>query len=284
MSTELSKATFYALGSNIFLFIIKITFGIISNSIALISEAINSLTDIVSSLAIIFGVRVSNIKPDESHHFGHRAAQPLSTFIVSVFAGILGLDIIQESVKRMIDPPKSVRIDIFVISVLIITIITKLGMNFYQIRISKKFDSSAVRAQSIDSINDVLASSVALIGILLAQKGLLVFDSIAGIAVSFFIIRSGYEIAKENIDYLMGKSADKELVEEIISESLNINGVIGYNDLRSYYVGNKFHIEIHIEVDKNLTTDKSHDIGKMVEHKLESNDKISKVFVHIDPK
>jgi len=283
LAKELKKSTYIALTLNIFLFTIKIIFGLISNSIALISEAINSLTDIISSLAIIFGVRISTIEPDEHHHFGHHAAQPLSTFVVSVFAGILGLNIIQESIKRMIDPPKNVNIDIYVISVLVITIITKLSMNLYQLKISKKFNSSAVKAQSIDSINDVIASSIALVGIILTKNSLQIFDSIAGILVAFFIIKSGYDIARENIDYLMGKAADPETIKLIIEQAMNIEGVKGINDLRSYYVGNKFHIEIHIEVDKELTTEISHQIGKDVQNKLESNDNIGKAFIHIDP-
>lgn len=283
MAKELKQSTYIALALNCFLFVIKLVFGIISNSIALISEAVNSFTDIISSIAIILGVRISTIEPDEHHHFGHHAAQPLSTFIVAVIAGVLGLNIIQESIKRIINPPEKIAIDIYVISVLIITIITKLIMNFYQIYISKKYDSSAVKAQSIDSINDVLASSVALIGILLAKSGYKVFDSIAGILVAFFIIRSGYDIARENIDYLMGKAADPEIIKSLVEQALKIEGVKGINDIRSYYVGSKYHIEIHIEVDKEISTLVSHQIGKDVQHQLESNYKVGKAFIHIDP-
>lgn len=283
MAKELKQSTYIALALNSFLFVLKLVFGIISNSIALISEAVNSFTDIISSIAIILGVRISTIEPDEHHHFGHHAAQPLSTFIVAVIAGVLGLNIIQESIKRIITPPENIAIDIYVISVLIITIITKLIMNFYQIYISKKYDSSAVKAQSIDSINDVLASSVALVGILLAKSGYKVFDSIAGILVAFFIIQSGYDIARENIDYLMGKAADPEIIKSLVEQALKIEGVKGINDVRSYYVGSKYHIEIHIEVDKEISTLVSHQIGKDVQHQLESNDKVGKAFIHIDP-
>ncbi|HOJ37826.1 MAG TPA: cation diffusion facilitator family transporter [Ignavibacteriales bacterium] len=283
MAQELKKSTYIALLLNFFLFTIKLIFGIISNSIALISEAVNSFTDIISSIAIILGVRISTIEPDEHHHFGHHAAQPLSTFIVAVIAGVLGLNIIQESIKRIITTPTDVNIDIFVISVLLITIITKLVMNFYQIHISKKFNSSAVRAQSIDSINDVLASSVALVGILLTKAGFGIFDPITGILVAFFIIKSGYDIARENIDYLMGKAADPETIKILVKQALKVEGVKGINDVRSYYVGSKYHIEIHIEVDKNTTTQISHQIGKDVQNKLESNDNVGKAFIHIDP-
>ncbi len=278
----LKRATNVALATNIILFILKITVGLISNSIAIISEAVNSLTDIISSFAVKFGVNISRRKPDENHQFGHTAAQPIAAFIVAVFAGVLGLDIVQESIKRIMNPAE-VKVDIFVYSVLGISIITKLFLNRYQVYIGKKYNSPAIRAQSLDSINDVLASSLALIGILGVQFGYPRVDGVAGILVAFFIFKSGYEIARENIDYLMGRAADEEFIIEVANRALKVKGVEGLNDIRSYYVGDKYHIEIHIDVKHNATTRESHDIGKKVQFSIEAMDEVNKVFVHIDP-
>ncbi|MGE5411629.1 MAG: cation diffusion facilitator family transporter, partial [Clostridiales bacterium] len=132
MSEHLKKATSLALATNVFLFAIKLTVGIISNSITMISEAVNSSTDIISSLAIKYSVRISSMKPDDKHQFGHSAAQPIATFIVAVFAGVLGLNIIQESVKRIITPA-NIQINLYVYIVLAITIISKVILNRYQI-------------------------------------------------------------------------------------------------------------------------------------------------------
>jgi cation diffusion facilitator family transporter len=276
------RATNIALGLNILLFVIKLTVGLISNSIAIISEAINSFTDIISSIAIRFSVKVSSQKPDEKHQFGHSAAQPIATFVVAILAGLLGLNIIQESIKRIISPPE-VSLSLYVYLVLGITITTKIVMNRYQTSIGKKYNSPAIRAQAVDSINDVLASSFALFGIIGVQLGYPLVDGIGGLLVSFFIFRSGYEIAKENIDYLMGKAADQDLIIEIVNRALKVDGVKGMNDLRSHYVGNKFHIEIHIEVDQSTNTKDSHDIGKKVQFSIEEIPEVQKVFVHIDP-
>ncbi len=276
------RATNIALGLNILLFIIKLVVGLISNSIAIISEAINSFTDIISSVAIRFSVKVSSQKPDEKHQFGHSAAQPIATFIVAILAGLLGLDIIQESIKRIISPP-GISLSMYVYLALGLTIITKIIMNRYQTAVGKKYNSPAIRAQAVDSINDVLASSFALLGIIGVQLGYPLVDGVGGLLVSFFILRSGYEIAKENIDYLMGKAADQDLLLEIANRALKVGGVKGMNDLRSHYVGNKFHIEIHIEVDKSTNTKDSHDIGKRVQYAIEAIPEIQKVFVHIDP-
>lgn len=282
MAHRLNRATNIALGINIFLFVIKAVVGIISNSIAVISEALNSLTDILSSIGIKIAVKMSRDKPDKKHQFGHNAAQPLAAFILSVFAFVVGINIIIESIRRLLEP-KDVNAITEVYVVLIITIIIKLILNRYQVKIGTLFNSPAIRAASIDSINDVLASSIALIGVLGAAYDFHTFDSVAGMLVAFFIFKSGYEVAKENIDYLMGKSAEPELYDEIKTVTMSIKGVKGINDMRSHYVGNKFHIEIHIEVDKNSPTSVTHDIGNQVRFTLEEMNEIQKVFVHIDP-
>ncbi len=282
MTHRLNRATNISLGINIFLFVIKAAIGVISNSIAVISEALNSLTDILSSIGIKIAVNMSGNKPDKKHQFGHNAAQPLAAFVLSVFAFVVGINIIIESIRRLIEP-STVKTIPAVYIVLIITIITKLILNRYQIKIGKLFNSPAIRAASVDSINDVLASSIALVGIIGVSYNLHSFDSIAGMLVAFFIFKSGYEVARENIDYLMGRSASQEFYEEIKDITLNITGVKGINDMRSHYVGNKFHIEIHIEVDKDSPTSVTHDIGNEVRFTLEKMKEIQKVFVHIDP-
>lgn len=282
MPHRLTRATNVALGINIFLLIIKGTVGIISNSIAVISEALNSFTDVLVSIGIKIAVKISRDKPDTKHQFGHNAAQPLAAFILAVFAFVVGINIVEESVKRLIEP-KDIKISTSVYVVLIFTIVSKILLNRYQVKIAKMFKSPAIRAASIDSINDVLASSIALLGVIGASMNLNYIDSIAGIMVAMFIFKSGYEVAKENMDYLMGRSADHQFDSKIKDITLKINGVKGINDLRSHYVGNKFHVEIHIEVDKDISTKLSHDIGNEVKYALEEIEEVQKVFVHIDP-
>jgi cation diffusion facilitator family transporter len=282
MSKKLEEASSLSLAANIFLFIIKMIVGVISNSIAVISEALNSLTDIVSSLAIMYSVKVSLRKPDEDHQFGHSAAQPLAAFIIALFAAILAIKLIEEAIRRIISPGE-INISIAVYIVLLITIIVKLLLTKYQSKIGKELRSPALRASAVDSLNDVLASSIAIIGIVGVQFGFVILDSIAGILIAFFIAKSGYEIARENIDYLMGRAADEHLIIDIANKALKVKGVEGLNELKTYYVGDKFHVEIHIDVDKSLNTKESHDIGKQVQSEILQLEDINKVFIHIDP-
>jgi cation diffusion facilitator family transporter len=282
MSHGLVRASNIGLCANIILFILKAIVGVLSNSIAVISEAVNSLMDIIASVAIKVGISVSDKGPDSDHHFGHNAAQPIAAFIVAVFTLVVGIEIVKESIYRIIDPQK-LEITWIVYSVLIVTIITKIALYIYQKNIGNKFRSPALKAAAIDSLNDVVASFVALLGVISSAFGFYFVDGIAGLIVALFILKSGYDIAKDNIDFLMGRAATPELEKEIKELCLSIPQVSGYNDLRSYYVGDKFHVELHIEVDKNLITQKSHDIGNRVKRTIENLDDIQKAFIHIDP-
>ena len=283
MAKILKRAANLSLAANIFLFIIKAIAGIISNSIAVISDAINSLTDVFSSAAIMYSVKVSLKKPDDDHQFGHNAAQPIAVFLIALFTAIVAINLIQASIGRILNPNEHHNINAVVYGILIVTITVKIILSRYQSKVGKTFRSPGLKASAIDSLNDVLASSLSIIGVIGVQIGLAYVDGIAGILISFFILKSGYEIAKENIDYLMGRAADDQLILEMANRAMNIEGVVGMNDLRSHYVGNKFHIEIHIEVDKHMTTQNSHDVGKEVQKVIESIEEIQKVFVHIDP-
>lgn len=282
MAKSLSRATYLSLITNIFLFVIKGIVGIFSNSIAVISDAINSLNDIIASAAILYGVKVSLKNPDEEHQFGHNAAQPIAVFIIAIFAGVVGIEVIKASIDRILNPYIT-HINPEVYIVLFITIIIKLILTRYQSKIGIEYKSPGLRASAVDSLNDVLASSLSIVGVIGVQLGFRYIDGIAGILIALFIFRSGYKVAKENIDYLMGKAADEDFIIEIANKALKVKGVEGINELKSHYVGNKFHVEIHIDVNKDFSTEESHEIGVKVRKEILELADINKVFVHIDP-
>lgn len=276
------RATLIGLAGNIFLFAIKLIAGVISGSLALISDAINSLTDIFASIAIFICVRVSDKEADEGHPFGHHRAEPIAGLIVAILAGVLGFEVIRVSVERLISP-ETLSIGFLSLMVPIITIITKGVMAWHLKRVGELANSPAIKASAFDSFNDVFVSFVVLIGILGAQKGYNLMDSVAGFFISLWIIYTGYKIGVENIDYLMGRSPDREFMKLIEDATKGTIGVKSLNKIRAHYVGNFIHVEMHIAVDKNLSTFDSHAIGEEVERRLERFDAIEKAFVHIDP-
>ncbi|MGD0339660.1 MAG: cation diffusion facilitator family transporter [Bacteroidota bacterium] len=277
-----TRAAFITLAANIFLFCIKLYAGLAISSISVISEAFNSLLDIIASGGIIYSVWIALRAPDEDHPFGHRAAEPITSLLYTIFAGVVCFNMLKESIERVFTPTIH-SIHILPFAVLAVTIIIKFAMGKHLQKVGLKYESPALMASSIDAKNDVLCASMAIVGITLSYFGYTWCDGIGGIAVSLMIARGGYLIAKENINYLMGKGAGEELMLKIIRRATKIEGVLGVNALRSHHVGNRFHIEIHIEVDRTLATQRSHDIGKEVQNEIESLREVNKVFVHIDP-
>ncbi|MFQ6618257.1 MAG: cation diffusion facilitator family transporter [Fidelibacterota bacterium] len=276
------RTTVLNLTANVFLFILKFLVGIWSNSIAILSDSFNSLTDVMASMAIYISVKIQHKKADKEHPFGHHRAEPIAGLIVAIISGILAFEVLRESYLRLNQEPYHIR-GILPISALLISIFTKLAMSIHFKRVGERIKSPAILATAVDSRNDVLSTLVALIGVGGAALGYGMFDGISGIIISFFIFWAGYKIGKENIDYLMGRAAPHELMQEVKKRAISVKGVKNLNDVRSHFVGNFIHIEIHIEVDGKLSTESSHSIGTQVKNKILELDSISEVFVHIDP-
>lgn len=282
MKHDANKATVLLILCNSLLFILKLIVGLMSNSIAIISDAINSFTDIVTSLVVFICVKMGVKRADKEHPFGHHRIEPIAGLVVAIFIAIVGFEVINVSVKRFIFG-EEVFFSLIPVAVLIFTMVLKSFMFFYLKRTDKRINSPAIYASCIDCRNDVFISGAALLGIVGYHFGYTFLDSLVGIIIGLWIIFSGYQVGKSNINYLVGKSPNKRGIEEIKRVALGIRGVKGLNDVRGHYVGNYVHVEIHIEVNKNLSMVKAHNIGKNVKEKIEKLPWINKAFIHIDP-
>ncbi|MFQ5428470.1 MAG: cation diffusion facilitator family transporter [Thermodesulfobacteriota bacterium] len=276
------RATLVNIVGNSALLIIKLWAGLLSGSIALISEAINSLSDIVASVSTFICVRISEKQADEGHPFGHSRAEPVAGLVIAILAGILGFEILKESITRFFYP-QTPHVGIFALSVPLITIVVKIFMAIYFQRTGKAINSPALRATALDSLMDIFVAAAALAGLMGVSMGYPFLDPIAGLVISLWIMYTGYSIGMENIDYLMGKAPEPALMREIENATLSVEGVRDFNTVRAHYVGNFIHVEIHVEVDKTLSTLDSHAIGEEVERMVEGLESIQKTFVHIDP-
>jgi cation diffusion facilitator family transporter len=279
---EQKKVSFITIIGNIILFISKIIVGLMFQSIALISDAINSFTDILASCIVHVSVLVSHKEADKEHQFGHERAQPIAGLIVAIFTGIVGFQVIIGSIEWLMEGSTTEK-GLMPFLIVIMVIIVKLALYIYTRRIIKKKKSTALSASAVDHRNDVLISATVLIGILFSNLGYPILEPIVAIIIGIWIIRSGFYVGKDNIGYLMGVAPAEELFDTIEKKAKTIKGVIGINDMRAHYVGTAVEVEIHIYVDKELNIKKAHSIGKQVEKKVESIDEICKAFIHIDP-
>ncbi len=282
MKIEAKRATWLGIIGNIILFILKIVVGIVYNSIAVISDAINSFTDIIASVIVFISVKVSSKRADKGHPFGHHRAEPIAGLIVAIFVGIVGFEVINAAFHRLMGGDGIIR-GIPPLIVMGFTLVLKLFMYLYFKRVGKKVKSTAILASAADHRNDVLISVAALIGVGGAYFGYTFLDPLVALVIGVWIIYAGYEIGRTNVKFLMGEAPSEELMIQIKEIALETKGVKGLNDVRAHYVGVLLHVEVHIEIDKNLRISKGHSISKMVQNRIEKLEDIDRVFVHIDP-
>ena len=277
-----SKITVLGIVLNTFLFFIKLLGGIFSGSLALLSDSFNSLTDILTSTAIFFAIRIGAKQADSDHPFGHRRAEPIAGLIVAIFAAILGFEIMSGAFRSLFEP-RGLDIDLVIFLIVVVSIVVKVYMYVLFRRAGNRSRSPALIASSIDYRNDILVSFSVLIGTLFGFIGYPIGDSIVALFIGAFIVYSGFKIGIGNLDFLMGKVPDSEIIDHLKEKALSIKGVRQLNDVRAHYLGNFIQIEIHIEVDKHLSTEKSHDIATEVHDLLEKEEIVDYAFVHVDP-
>lgn len=282
MKEDGHKATLLLVIGNSLLFVLKIVAGLMSNSIAIISDALNSLTDIIASFVVLVCVKLSRKRADRTHPFGHHRVEPIAGLVVAILIAIVGFEVIRAAVGRLI-AGEEVFFSLIPVAVLLFTMCLKTYMAVYLRKTYKKINSPAIQASFVDCRNDVFISGAALLGIVGYHFGFKFLDPLVGTIIGVWIIFSGYEVGKSNIDFLIGKSPNKKTIEQIKKTALKVKGVKGLNDVRAHYVGNYVHVEVHIEVNKKFSMTKAHTIGKKVQDKLEGLPSINKAFIHIDP-
>ncbi len=264
---------------SVLLFVGKLYAGIRVGSTAVLSDALNSLLDVFSYTAIHMSVKLKDKAPDINHPFGHRRAEPLAGLIIAIFAGMLGATVIKEAAFGFFQDHHGINHDYFALIFMGVAIASKLGIAVAYRMVWSKSHSLAMRASFVDSCNDALASSVALIGLVLGGF----WDDIAGLLIGGWVLFSGIRVGLESVGYLMGKVPDKSIIKQIEQVTMNTPGVTRFNDLRAHFVGDRVHVEIHIEVDDTLSLRDAHDISITVRYGLQDLPEIDRAFIHIDP-
>ena len=269
--------------ANAFLLAIKAFASGLSDSLAIFSETMNSLADFIGAIVILIFVRWAHRSNDADHPFGHGRAEPIAGLLLSIFSAILGIEVVRFAVLRLIDGTAPHHIGPFTAIALVIAILVKSVLASYFYRLGRRLQSPAFRAAAVDSRNDVLVGGQALIGVLLAEANIGIFDGISALLVGIYILYSAYGIAKENIDFLMGKAPDEELCERIRLAADGVSSVHEIDDLRAHYVGTQIHVELTARVPSDLTTAQSHGIAEEVREAVESIPAVQRAFVHIEP-
>ena len=264
------------IGLNILLFFGKWLAGTISGSIAITADAFNNLSDAGSSIITLIGFRLSGQEPDPEHPFGHGRMEYISGLLVSVAILVMGFELIGSSIGKL-RSPEPIESSALVFGILIASILVKLYMFFYNHSLSKKIESAAMKATSVDSLSDTVATTLVLIATLISKYTGLLLDGWFGILVGLFILYTGGSTLKETIDLLLGQPPKQEFIDEVKEIVLGHSMVHGVHDL----IG-RVMISLHAEVDVNGDIQDIHEQIDHIEHELQEKLHCS-ATIHMDP-
>jgi len=273
---------------NLFLAIIKLTFGYLGNAQALISDGFNSFSDIFISVLLLSMLRIASKKPDANHPYGHEKFEGIAYLVLGIififtalYIEISGIVLLIRFFNYTEDP---IVPNIFTLYVSIFSLILKLSLFYYYFVVSKKFNSPSLKADSKNHLIDVFATLVSLIGITLSQLNFVIFDYISSMIIGGFILKLALSVIKESIAYLVDQAPSKEIVDSIYEFINSIHGVIKIDDLKIRSHMTKIYIDVEISVNSQLSLKKAHEIAENVHNQVETRYKqVLHCMVHVNP-
>lgn len=275
-------AGIFGIITNLFLGIIKLVIGYISNSVSITADAVNNISDTASSALTIIGFKLANKKPNHDHPYGYARYEYVSGLVIAMLMLIMGLVFAKESIVKIIHPEELI-INIATYIVLFIAILGKGLQMFVYLDFAKAIDSSALKTTAVDTRNDIISTTAILISMFIMTALKINIDGYLGLAVSAFVIYSSCQMIKEVLEPIIGIIPTKERVEEIRKKLLSYDYVQGIHDLviHNYGVHNDF-ITVHVEIDASMDMVKAHDLIDNIENDFKKETGTD-LTIHMDP-
>lgn len=279
---DLHIALMITLAGNVVLAIIKFLTAKSFPSSALLADAYNSISDVMYSSLLVFGIAMANRPADLSHPQGHRRFEPMVGLIISFAMAWAGYEAVSGAIDKFKNGFDPIPFGIPSI-VLLISASIKFFMYLSVNKISKKISSPTLTTAAKDNLLDTITSFAAIIGICGAHFIHPLCDPIAGILVSFWIFKAAYSALAENFGYLTGHGISQERLDSIQKEIMTIDGVLNVHQIFAEYVGTKLLLDVHVNVDGSKTLNEVHGIETQIEHLITASPDIERIYVHAEP-
>ncbi len=268
---------------NLFLLMIKLVVGFISNSQSMIADALNSASDIFASFMTMIGNKLASVPRDDDHNFGHGKAEYIFSFLISLSMIALSLKLFLDSLFAILNQEKLIYSPVLVL-VCIVTILVKFGLYLYTKSVYKKHKSLLIYSSMKDHRNDAVITCCTLFSIIMSNFNVFFLDGVVGIGISLWIFYTGIQIFMESYHILMDVSLKPEVTEKIVYMVKNDVDVVDVKDIYSISTGYKYILYLTIEVDGNMSTADSHEIANRWEKLLiQEFEQIQQVIIHIEP-
>ncbi|MEZ3479420.1 MAG: cation diffusion facilitator family transporter [Lachnospiraceae bacterium] len=280
------KVSAVSIVANVLLSAFKLLAGILASSGAMVSDAIHSASDVISTVVVIIGIRLSGKASDKEHPYGHERMECVAAIILATILAFTGLGIGYTAVAKILSGNYG---ELTVPGVLalvaaVVSIAVKEGMYWYTRSYAKKINSSALMADAWHHRSDALSSVGALVGIAGARLGYPVCDAIASLCICFFIEKAAYDIFKDAIDKMVDKACDEKLEDSLKNCALEQEGVLGVDLLRTRVFGNRVYVDIEISADGDASLRDAHKIAEHVHDAIEQSfSSVKHIMVHVNP-
>lgn len=271
---------------NIVLTAFKLVAGIVAHSVAMISDAIHSASDVISTIIVMIGVKMAGKAPDRNHPYGHDRFECVASIVLSVMLGLTGAAIGIEGLRNIVGssylhltvPGK------LALAAAVISIVTKEGMFWYTRINAKKIRSSALMADAWHHRSDALSSVGSFVGILGARLGFPIMDPLASVIISFFILKAAFDIFLDSISKMTDHACSDPVVNALRKTILAVPGVEGIDVLRTRDFGSMIYVDVEIQAEGSLTLYEAHDIAQQVHDDIEQDfPNVKHCMVHVNP-
>ena len=268
--------------ANVLLCLVKLLAGIVTHSISVMADAVNNLTDALSSVISLISFHLSGKEPDKEHPFGYGRTEYIAGLFVSMLIIFVGFQFVKSSAERILHP-SAVLFSWSSILLLVVSMLVKLWLGLFNRRIGKAIDSPVLMAAMQDSLNDVITTGVVVLGMIASRFTTLPVDGYVGIVVAAFILYAGYGLAKDALSPLIGEKADPELVQEIPELVTSYDDVLGIHDLIAHnYGAGRWFASVHAEVPSDGDMIAIHETIDAIEQQALKSLNVFLV-IHMDP-
>lgn len=261
--------------------VVKLTVGYVGNSDALKADGLNNTTDIIASVAVLIGLRISQRPPDDNHQYGHLRAETIASLVASFIMMVVGIEVIMNSLMNFFNPIHDTPSTLTAIVALCSSVVMYFVYR-YNLALAKKIRSSAVKAAAYDNRSDALVSVGTAIGIFTAILGFPIIDTITAFIIGTLIIKTAIVIFWESVQ-MLSDAFDTEEIETLSKLIKEVDGVIELMDVKGRVHGNVSFVEVTVTVNGYLNVWESHDITEEIESTVKKFDPYCTVLVHIEP-
>jgi len=268
---------------NVLLFAAKTAAGLIANSVSVLADAFNNLSDAGSSLVTLFGFKAASQKPDPEHPFGHGRYEYISGLVVSVLIVVMGVEFIKSSVDKIVSGANDTTFTLLTGAILLVSILVKIYVCIFNKSIGKKISSPTLLATGTDALSDCIATFAIIVSAIISNVTDFAADGWCGLVVSFMIIAAGINAARETINPLLGQPPSKEFVDKVESILMAHDEIVGIHDLVVHdYAPGHIMISVHAEISDKSDIIEAHELIDNVERELA--EKLGcEAVIHMDP-